>query len=64
MKRTVLLVAAALVASAAVVMTAGASPSATPGVTGIDPARGVPVERPASLHAPIPAGWVRTSYER
>jgi branched-chain amino acid transport system substrate-binding protein len=58
MKRTVLLVVAALVASAAVVMTAGAAPNATPGVT----AKSIllegtfPLSGPASLYAPIPGG--------
>jgi branched-chain amino acid transport system substrate-binding protein len=58
MKRTVLLVAAALVASAAVVMTAGAAPNAAPGVTAnsILLEGTFPLSGPASLYAPIPAG--------
>ena len=58
MKRTFLLLAAALLASAAVVMTAGATSSATPGVT----AKSIllegtfPLSGPASGYAPIPAG--------
>jgi branched-chain amino acid transport system substrate-binding protein len=58
MKRTVLLVAAALVASAALVLTAGAAPSATPGVTAnsILLEGTFPLSGPASLYAPIPAG--------
>ncbi|MDX6453105.1 MAG: branched-chain amino acid transport system substrate-binding protein [Gaiellaceae bacterium] len=58
MKRTFLLLAAALLASAAVVMTAGASSQATPGVT----AKSIllegtfPLSGPASGYAPIPTG--------
>jgi branched-chain amino acid transport system substrate-binding protein len=58
MKRTFLLLAAALLASAAVVMTAGATSQATPGVT----AKSIllegtfPLSGPASGYAPIPAG--------
>ena len=58
MKRTFLLIAAALAASAAVVVTAGATSSATPGVT----AKSIllegtfPLSGPASGYAPIPAG--------
>jgi branched-chain amino acid transport system substrate-binding protein len=58
MKRTFLLIVAALAASAAVVMTAGATSSATPGVT----AKSIllegtfPLSGPASGYAPIPAG--------
>jgi branched-chain amino acid transport system substrate-binding protein len=58
MKRTFLLLAAALIASAAVVMTAGATSQATPGVT----AKSIllegtfPLSGPASGYAPIPAG--------
>jgi ABC-type branched-subunit amino acid transport system substrate-binding protein len=57
MKRTVLLVVAGLVASAAVVMTAGATSSATPGVTAktILLEGTFPLSGPASLYAPIPA---------
>jgi len=57
MKRTFLLLAAALIASAAVVMTAGATSQATPGVT----AKSIllegtfPLSGPASGYAPIPA---------
>ena len=57
MKRTALLVVAAFAAAAAVVVTAGATPSATPGVT----ARTIllegtfPLSGPASGYAPIPA---------
>src|SRR5476649_2815084 len=55
MKRTFLLIVAALAASAAVVMTAGATSSATPGVT----AKSIllegtfPLSGPASGYAPI-----------
>jgi ABC-type branched-subunit amino acid transport system substrate-binding protein len=58
MKRTFLLLAAALLASAAVVMTAGATSQATPGVT----AKSIliegtfPLSGPASGYAPIPVG--------
>ena len=58
MKRTFLLLAAALLASAAVVMTAGATPQATPGVS----AKSIllegtfPLSGPASGYAPIPGG--------
>jgi branched-chain amino acid transport system substrate-binding protein len=58
MKRTFLLLAAALVASAAVVVTAGATSQATPGVT----AKSIliegtfPLSGPASGYAPIPVG--------
>jgi len=58
MKRTFLLLAAALVASAAVVVTAGATPQATPGVS----AKSIllegtfPLSGPASGYAPIPSG--------
>ncbi len=58
MRRTFLLIVAALAASAAVVMTAGATSSATPGVT----AKSIliegtyPFSGPASGYAPIPAG--------
>jgi branched-chain amino acid transport system substrate-binding protein len=58
MKRTFLLIVAALAASSAVVMTAGATSSATPGVT----AKSIllegtfPLSGPASGYAPIPAG--------
>jgi branched-chain amino acid transport system substrate-binding protein len=58
MKRTFLLLVAALTASAAVVMTAGATSTATPGVT----AKSIllegtfPLSGPASGYAPIPAG--------
>jgi ABC-type branched-subunit amino acid transport system substrate-binding protein len=58
MKRTFLRLAAALLASAAVVMTAGASSQATPGVT----AKSIllegtfPLSGPASGYAPIPTG--------
>jgi ABC-type branched-subunit amino acid transport system substrate-binding protein len=57
MKRTALLVAAALIAAAAVVMTAGATPSATPGVTAktILLEGTFPLSGPASGYAPIPA---------
>jgi branched-chain amino acid transport system substrate-binding protein len=57
MKRTALLVVAAFAAAAAVVVTAGATPTATPGVT----ARTIllegtfPLSGPASGYAPIPA---------
>src|SRR6266446_1957834 len=58
MKRTFLLLAAALLASAAVVVTAGATPSATPGVTAktILLEGTFPLSGPASGYAPIPAG--------
>jgi branched-chain amino acid transport system substrate-binding protein len=58
MKRTFLLIVAALAASSAVVMTAGATSSATPGVT----AKSIllegtfPLSGPASGYAPIPVG--------
>jgi branched-chain amino acid transport system substrate-binding protein len=58
MKRTFLLIVAALAASSAVVMTAGATSSATPGVT----AKSIllegtfPLSGPASGYAPIPGG--------
>src|SRR5712671_6455225 len=58
MKRTFLLIVAALAASAAVVVTAGATSTATPGVT----AKSIllegtfPLSGPASGYAPIPAG--------
>jgi branched-chain amino acid transport system substrate-binding protein len=58
MKRTFLLIAAAVAASAVVVMTAGATATATPGVT----AKSIllegtfPLSGPASGYAPIPAG--------
>ena len=58
MKRTFLLIAAALAVSAVIVVTAGATPSATPGVT----AKSIllegtfPLSGPASGYAPIPAG--------
>ena len=57
MKRTALLVVAAFAAAAAVVVTAGATPTATPGVT----ARTIllegtfPLSGAASGYAPIPA---------
>ncbi len=57
MKRTFLLLAVAVLASAAVVVTAGATPSAAPGVT----AKSIllegtfPLSGPASGYAPIPA---------
>ena len=57
MKRTLLPVAVALIAAAAVVVSAGAAPTATPGVT----ARTIllegtfPLSGPASGYAPIPA---------
>ena len=57
MTRTLLPVAAALIAAAAVVVSAGAAPTATPGVT----ARTIllegtfPSSGPASGYAPIPA---------
>jgi branched-chain amino acid transport system substrate-binding protein len=58
MKRTSLLIALALIASAAVVMTAGAAPTATPGVTAktILLEGTFPLSGPASGYAPIPAG--------
>ncbi len=58
MKRTFLLIVAALAASAAVVMTAGATSSATPGVTAktILLEGTFPLSGPASGYAPIPAG--------
>jgi branched-chain amino acid transport system substrate-binding protein len=58
MKRTFLLLAAAVLASAAVVVTAGASPSATPGVTAktILLEGTFPLSGPASGYAPIPVG--------
>jgi branched-chain amino acid transport system substrate-binding protein len=58
MKRTFLLLAAAVLASAAVVVTAGATSQATPGVT----AKSIliegtfPLSGPASGYAPIPSG--------
>lgn len=58
MKKTFLLIAVALAASAVVVMTAGASATATPGVT----AKSIllegtyPLSGPASGYAPIPVG--------
>src|SRR3954449_3276811 len=58
MKRTFLLLAAAVLASTAVVVTAGAAPSAAPGVT----AKSIllegtyPLSGPASGYAPIPSG--------
>jgi branched-chain amino acid transport system substrate-binding protein len=58
MKKTFLLLAAALIASAAVVMTAGATSQSTPGVS----AKSIllegtfPLSGPASGYAPIPAG--------
>jgi branched-chain amino acid transport system substrate-binding protein len=58
MKRTFLLIAAALAVSAVIVVTAGATPSATPGVT----AKSIllegtfPLSGPASGYAPIPGG--------
>jgi branched-chain amino acid transport system substrate-binding protein len=58
MKRTFLLLAAALLASAAVVMTAGATPQATPGVSAktILLEGTYPLSGPASGYAPIPGG--------
>src|SRR6266566_1293785 len=58
MKRTFLLIVAALAASAAVVVTAGATSSATPGVTAtsILLEGTFPLSGPASGYAPIPAG--------
>ncbi len=58
MKRTFLLIVAALAASASVVVTAGATPSATPGVTtkSILLEGTFPLSGPASGYAPIPAG--------
>jgi len=58
MKRTSLLLALAIVASAAVVVTAGAAPTATPGVTAktILLEGTFPLSGPASGYAPIPAG--------
>src|SRR5689334_20498828 len=59
MKKTFLLLAAALAVSSVVVMTAGAQSSATPGVT----AKAIllegtfPLSGPASGYAPIPAGY-------
>ena len=58
MKKTFLLIAVALVASTVVVMTAGATSTATPGVT----AKSIllegtfPLSGPASGYAPIPSG--------
>jgi branched-chain amino acid transport system substrate-binding protein len=58
MRKTFLLIAAALAVSAVIVVTAGASSSATPGVT----AKSIllegtfPLSGPASGYAPIPAG--------
>ncbi len=58
MKKTFLLIAVALAASTVVVMTAGATPTATPGVT----AKSIllegtfPLSGPASGYAPIPSG--------
>src|SRR5215475_13675990 len=58
MKRTSLLLALAIVASAAVVVTAGAAPTATPGVTAktILLEGTFPLSGPASGYAPIPGG--------
>jgi branched-chain amino acid transport system substrate-binding protein len=58
MKRTFLLIVAALAASAVVVMSAGASSNATPGVTAtsILLEGTFPLSGPASGYAPIPAG--------
>ena len=58
MKRTFLLIALALAGSAAVVMTAGATSTATPGVTAktILLEGTFPLSGPASGYAPIPAG--------
>jgi branched-chain amino acid transport system substrate-binding protein len=58
MKRTFLLLAAAVLASTAVVVTAGATPSATPGVTAktILLEGTFPLSGPASGYAPIPVG--------
>jgi len=58
MKRTFLLLSAAALASAAVVVTAGAAPSATPGVTAktILLEGTFPLSGPASGYAPIPVG--------
>src|SRR3954453_22209483 len=58
MKKTFLLIVAALAASAAVVMTAGATSTATPGVTAktILLEGTFPLSGPASGYAPIPAG--------
>ena len=58
MKRVFLIVAAAIAVSAAVVMTAGATSNATPGVTGnsILLEGTFPLSGPASGYAPIPAG--------
>jgi len=57
MKRTFLLLAAAVLVSAAVVVTAGAAPSAAPGVTAnsILLEGTFPLSGPASGYAPIPA---------
>ena len=63
MKGTFLLIVAAVLASAAVVVTAGAAPSAAPGVT----AKSIllegtfPLSGPASGYAPIPAGMAAYS---
>lgn len=58
MKKTVLLTVAALAVSAVLVVTAGASPSATPGVTAktILLEGTFPLSGPASGYAPIPVG--------
>src|SRR6476469_5069046 len=58
MKRTFLLLTVAVLASAAVVVTAGATPSATPGVTAktILLEGTFPLSGPASGYAPIPVG--------
>jgi branched-chain amino acid transport system substrate-binding protein len=58
MKRVILIVAAAVAVSAAVVMTAGATSNATPGVTAktILLEGTFPLSGPASGYAPIPAG--------
>ena len=58
MKRTFLLIALALAGSAAIVMTAGATSTATPGVTAktILLEGTFPLSGPASGYAPIPAG--------
>ncbi len=58
MRKTFLLVAAAIAVSAAIVVTAGAAPSATPGVTAktILLEGTFPLSGPASGYAPIPAG--------
>ncbi len=58
MKRTFLLLSAAVLASAAIVVAAGAAPSATPGVTAktILLEGTYPLSGPASGYAPIPVG--------